>query len=396
MTVRDAEDGSSRALLLPGGCHQCKHPACMIDCPTGAIGRDPRGQVFIREELCVGCGQCARACPWGSVQMVPRPAGGVVAGAGAAQVAVKCDSCRGDPLGPACVRACPVEAIARVDPQAAFVEVRRAVEATAPRNSLPRARRAWPWVTGALLPAGTLATLRATSWNEHLVSGVALGLACAILAGYALVKRRFARRLSTRPQTIAHLALGVMAVGGVLAHTGGRFPPGVSGALLLAFLIASATGAIVGLAYRLLPPALARIERQARLPEELPRLAVELRERTFGALSGRSDATKAVYARLLAPYGSASFGSLRLLVSRRTLQEEERRLRQRASHIGGDAAGRLDGVDDLVRLVVERRAVAAQRLLQGVLRLWVPLHIVSVAVAVALLLAHVAIVAGLR
>ena len=73
VAVRDAQDhGSQRALLIPGSCQHCKHPACMIDCPTGAIGRDPAGGVFVREELCVGCGRCESACPWGAVQMAPR------------------------------------------------------------------------------------------------------------------------------------------------------------------------------------------------------------------------------------------------------------------------------------------------------------------------------------
>ena len=52
-----------RSLLLPNSCQHCQNPACMIDCPTGAIGRDPEGEVFIREELCTGCGACAKACP---------------------------------------------------------------------------------------------------------------------------------------------------------------------------------------------------------------------------------------------------------------------------------------------------------------------------------------------
>ena len=403
VTVRDASDGTSRALIVPGGCQQCKHPACMIGCPTGAIGRDPRGGVFVREDLCVGCGQCERACPWGSVHMAPRTIGGAKTRLPVVEselVAVKCDACRGDADGPACIRACPVEAIARVEPLAAMAEVRRAVGGGVARASLPRARPAWPWVVGAAALAAGLSRVPVTSWSAHMVSGVAAGAILVVLAGYAVIKRvrlpRFARPGSTRPHAIAHLAFGTLLVGAVAAHSGARIPPGASGALLVAFLVASAAGALAALAYALVPRALSRVEREARLPEDLPVRARELRERTFGALTGRSDATKVLYARLLAPYASARLGALRLIASRRSIREEETHLRRRVARVLGHPASHLDGVDDLVRLVVERRAVGAQRLLQAVLRAWVPAHILSVAVVLALLVVHVACVAGAR
>ncbi|HEX8796375.1 MAG TPA: cyclic nucleotide-binding domain-containing protein, partial [Polyangiaceae bacterium] len=123
VTVRDPSDGSRRALVVPGSCQHCKHPACMLECPTGAIGRDAAGQVFVREELCIGCGQCVRACPWGTVQMAPRAPDALRRlPLASATVAVKCDACRELPGGAACVRACPVDAIARVDPSAAMAE----------------------------------------------------------------------------------------------------------------------------------------------------------------------------------------------------------------------------------------------------------------------------------
>ncbi|MEJ7731364.1 MAG: cyclic nucleotide-binding domain-containing protein [Polyangiaceae bacterium] len=64
-----------QTLLLPNSCQHCENPACMVDCPTGAIGRDPAGEVFIRDALCTGCGACAKACPWDNIQMAPRPPG---------------------------------------------------------------------------------------------------------------------------------------------------------------------------------------------------------------------------------------------------------------------------------------------------------------------------------
>jgi hypothetical protein len=128
------------------------------------------------------------------------------------------------------------------------------------------------------------------------------------------------------------------------------------------------------------------------LPEDLAPRARDLDDRAFGALTGRSEATKAVYARWLAPYARAPLGALTLVLGGGTLREEERRLRARVEAVLGARAATLDGLGDLLRLVVERRALRAQRLLQGLLRVGLPVHVVTVAVTVALLVLHVALV----
>ena len=250
VAVRDAVDGSSRALIVPGSCQHCKHPACMIDCPTGAIGRDPHGSVFVREDLCVGCGRCATACPWGSVHMAPRPAktGKHLPVVLSADVAVKCDLCSDVPSGPACVSACPVDAIGRIEPVAAIAEVRRAVAARAPRQALPRVRAAWPWVTGAVPIAAALGRLPSGAGSPRMLTGVLSGAMVVALVAYSAIKRRGARgenrqdaraqggeanepgvlaswRASLaglRPHAIVHMALGVLAAGMVACARGGR------------------------------------------------------------------------------------------------------------------------------------------------------------------------------
>jgi Fe-S-cluster-containing dehydrogenase component/CRP-like cAMP-binding protein len=397
--VRDATDGSQRALIVPGSCQHCKHPACMIECPTGAIARGARGEVLIREDICVGCGQCERACPWDAVQMAPRPSvpepqAGVKL---YPQVAVKCDLCSDRDAGPACVRACPVEAIARVEPLAAMADVREAVGVRVARASLPRARPAWPWVLGAAMLALAVTRLPAAS-RGGLASGIAAGVLVLLLVGYSAIKRSRLARLPwfprARPSAVAHLALGVLAVGVVLAHAAWRAPPNVAGAALVAFLFASVSGAVAGLAYAVVPRMLSRVERRARLPEELAPRARELEERTFGALTGRGVASKALYARVLAPYATSALGGLVLVASGRSLHEEETRLRARIDTLVEGRSGKLDGLADLVRLVVERRATRAQGLLQGSLRACVPMHLVAVAVALVLIVVHMALVVG--
>ena len=401
--VQDATDGAGRALIVPGSCQHCKQPACMQACPTGAIGRDARGEVFVREQLCVGCGQCVKACPWDSVQMAPRPrhAGESLPALASHDVAVKCDMCRAIEAGPACVRACPVDAIARIVPLASIADVRKAVPSPPPREALPARRAAWPWLVGAGVLALGAARVPAASPGVRMGTGVVAGVLVVALAAYAVLKRRRWDRAGpvvsrVRPHLVAHMALGLVAVGVVAAHSRLHAPSNAAGALLLAFALASATGVLGALAYRLVPAALSKVERRAMLAEDLASRARDLDERAFGALTGRSEASKAVYARWLAPYARAALGGAAMLVTRRSLRQEQARLRARVERVLGARASTLDGLDDLIRLVVERRAVRAQRLLHALLRAWLPLHVVAVGVAAVLLVAHVVAVVGTR
>src|SRR5262249_25237671 len=55
-------------LLVTTSCMHCFDPECMIGCPTGAITRDVNGEVVIQDS-CIGCGSCARRCPYGNISM---------------------------------------------------------------------------------------------------------------------------------------------------------------------------------------------------------------------------------------------------------------------------------------------------------------------------------------
>ena len=110
----------------------------MTDCPPDAIGRAPNGEVYIRDN-CIGCGNCERNCPYGVRQMAatapakPGLFSWLLFGAGPGpgetpheagsteakgpKKAVKCDMCRDQTGGPACVRACPTGAAIRIGPE---------------------------------------------------------------------------------------------------------------------------------------------------------------------------------------------------------------------------------------------------------------------------------------
>ncbi len=113
------EDESWRAVgLLHGGsaaapaiqtvttsCHHCVDPACMNGCPVNAYEKDPEtGIVRHLDDQCFGCQYCTLMCPYDAPKFNKRL--GIVR---------KCDMCS-DRLehgeAPACVQACPTEAIA--------------------------------------------------------------------------------------------------------------------------------------------------------------------------------------------------------------------------------------------------------------------------------------------
>jgi Fe-S-cluster-containing hydrogenase component 2/CRP-like cAMP-binding protein len=108
--------------MVANACMHCKDPVCMIGCPTGAINRDQyTGSVIINDTTCIGCSTCANSCPFENINMVSiRNLEGSIITDGSEKgtpimKATKCDLCAGRPGGPACVQACPKDALQRVD-----------------------------------------------------------------------------------------------------------------------------------------------------------------------------------------------------------------------------------------------------------------------------------------
>ncbi|HEY1598831.1 MAG TPA: DmsC/YnfH family molybdoenzyme membrane anchor subunit [Pirellulales bacterium] len=137
---------------VTAACHHCLEPACMIACPVNAYEKDPTtGIVKHLDDQCFGCQYCTLACPYD----VPKyhPDKGIVR---------KCDMCSsrlavGEP--PACVQACPHEAIAirTVDRQQIIDDAEAALflpAAPDPQHTLPtttyKTQRSYP---RNLLPA---------------------------------------------------------------------------------------------------------------------------------------------------------------------------------------------------------------------------------------------------
>ncbi|MBC8871056.1 MAG: 4Fe-4S dicluster domain-containing protein [Planctomycetes bacterium] len=90
------------ASYAPYTCLQCDEAWCMTACPVNAIAVDEKtGAKIVLNELCIGCHLCTIACPFGTVFTLPQ-----------SNKASKCNLCGGRP---ACVTACPTDAIGFVD-----------------------------------------------------------------------------------------------------------------------------------------------------------------------------------------------------------------------------------------------------------------------------------------
>ncbi len=82
-------------------CNHCAKPACVENCPTGAMYKDAEtGLVLHDKEMCIGCGMCVQSCPYGEPVLMERDG---------KTVSQKCDGCytlvkKGE--NPVCVDAC--------------------------------------------------------------------------------------------------------------------------------------------------------------------------------------------------------------------------------------------------------------------------------------------------
>ena len=86
-------------------CMHCLEPSCASVCPVGALHKTPEGPVVYDFDKCIGCRYCMVACPFG----VPR-----YEWTSRTPRVQKCQMChRRVAAGgkPACVEACPAEAI---------------------------------------------------------------------------------------------------------------------------------------------------------------------------------------------------------------------------------------------------------------------------------------------
>jgi Fe-S-cluster-containing hydrogenase component 2 len=95
----------------------------MVGCPVGSIHRKKTMEIVI-ENWCIGCGLCARQCPYDNITMHEFMVDRQNAETGqmekvVAKKATVCDVCH-ESAEPSCVYSCPHDAAQRVEPQKFF------------------------------------------------------------------------------------------------------------------------------------------------------------------------------------------------------------------------------------------------------------------------------------
>ena len=85
-------------------CNHCEKPACVANCPTGAMYKDVESGVVLHDDdVCIGCQTCVNSCPYDAPQYVEDW-----------NIVVKCDTCktlREAGMNPVCVDACMMRAL---------------------------------------------------------------------------------------------------------------------------------------------------------------------------------------------------------------------------------------------------------------------------------------------
>ncbi|QDU28566.1 Anaerobic dimethyl sulfoxide reductase chain B [Anatilimnocola aggregata] len=118
----DTHDGVTRLIreglrfdkwLVASSCRSCTDPYCLVGCPVDSIHRDGERLEIQIEDHCIGCGLCAKNCPYGNINMHEQSQGKATI----SHRASTCDLCH-KIVGPnedvSCVFACPHNAAFRM------------------------------------------------------------------------------------------------------------------------------------------------------------------------------------------------------------------------------------------------------------------------------------------
>src|SRR5690606_7158431 len=141
-------------------CHHCEDPGCMNGCPVGAYEKDKdTGIVRHLDDQCIGCSYCILKCPF-DVPKYSKKRG----------IVRKCDMCHqrlADGEAPACVQACPTEAIRIVKVASSKKQVARETASFLPGAPDPAITLPTTRYVGREVPASAVAADRESLVPEH-------------------------------------------------------------------------------------------------------------------------------------------------------------------------------------------------------------------------------------
>lgn len=200
---------------VTSACHHCADPGCLNGCPVLAYEKDPiTGIVRHLDDQCIGCSYCILKCPYDVPKFSERL--GIVR---------KCDMCHGrlaEGEAPACVQACPTQAISIVKVSIDLSGSRPMADTRAFLPSAPDATFTQPttrYVSKHKLPANLRAGDSGTPKAQHAHWPLVILLSMT-QAGYGL---SVAATLTTNYATFlgyAALVLSTVGMAAAGAHLG--------------------------------------------------------------------------------------------------------------------------------------------------------------------------------
>jgi Fe-S-cluster-containing dehydrogenase component/CRP-like cAMP-binding protein len=427
--------------LIPQVCLHCSDPECLTGCPTGSISRNPLGHIDIDPQTCIGCWDCAKECPYNAISMVPRetppeesgllwkltkafrfksdvPAEPVME---KDMLAVKCNLCEDTPLNPpgarrkaySCEENCPTGALVRIRPLEYFTEagalqgfvfkdqthaIGRNIHKSDP---LARAWHVGGVLFGLFISAAVIWGLwkygfdgvLARGWlTMRWLTGLVGLFGIVVVMAYHVRKKIYRRRAGAlRYWLLAHSYIGVTAGIVLLLHAGRQSGGLLTTLLYIAFDLVILSGLVGIITYVVAPKIMTRIEGDPLLVEDLEVRRDELQQQAESILQQsqgwlKDEIKNKVYPRFL---------SLRFLWRQISRREELRTLLAEAREHFKERTTRLatgeerDLLISAVETAVTLRRVQALLLLHWLLRFWIPMHVVSTAVMLALMVVHI-------
>ena len=175
---------------VTSACHHCESPECLHGCPVRAYEKNPdTGIVKHLDDQCIGCSYCILKCPF-DVPKYSKKRG----------IVRKCDMCQSrlaDGEAPACVQACPTEAIRiiTISRQQRVNEVTRGIDFL-PGSPSPSITQPTTKYIGRIVPVSAFQADQNALRKEHhhwplaimlSCTQVGLGLVCAFSLGLSSI-----------------------------------------------------------------------------------------------------------------------------------------------------------------------------------------------------------------
>ena len=433
-----------QSALSPEVCMHCADPECLTGCPTGAIGRFTLGQVDIDPKTCIGCGDCATQCPYNAISMIPRRPKEAEKNGGLKSmlqdflrikpdpipppvdatedlVAIKCNLCSDRPkMNPpgaktraySCEENCPTGALARVKPREYFTEIgkieglllvdkthaygRNIHKSDGPKRLLH--------ILGILLTVvltgATIFGLQKYGLGERIVSFLNMRWITGIvgLAGIALVMTYPARRQvytrragPLRYWLLVHAYAGVIAGILILLHGGIHSGGALTTALMISWDLVIFTGILGILIYIFAPRKLTKIEGSPLLIDDLRDRREELQKEIAEIAAQNPGPLQAIVKEKVVPR-LISFGYLlRQFFGREELERMVETAKAAFNPERATLASERDRrkLDRAIEAAATLRRIDALIYLHRSLKLWLPPHVASTAIMLALMIVHI-------